>query len=260
MDTGALIAELRAAGCVFAEDEAAILIEASGGGTVLDEAMLAEMVRRRVRGEPLEAIVGWADFAGIRVVVEPGVFVPRQRSALLVDLAAGLAPRHGTVLDLCCGTGGIGAAVAFRRPDAAVFGADLDQAAVHCARRNLPAGRVFEGDLFDALPDRLRGALDLVVVNAPYVPTEAIALMPPEARDHEHRIALDGGADGLDLHRRIASDASGWLTPDGVLAIEASERQAPVSAGLFRGNGFAAEVVCDDEIEATAVIVRRTHS
>lgn len=258
-DEAAVIARLRAAGCVFAEDEAAILIEAAAGAAGRGESVLAGLVRRRVRGEPLEVVVGWADFAGVRVVVEPGVFVPRQRSALLVDLAARLAPQQGTVLDLCCGTGGIGAAVAVRRPDVTVFGADLDPAAVRCARRNLPPEGVFEGDLFAALPDRLRGALDLVVVNAPYVPTEAIALMPPEARDHEHRIALDGGPDGLDLHRRIAAEASGWLVPDGMLVIEASEQQAPMSAALFSEHGLTAEVLRDDEIDATAVVVRRGH-
>lgn len=252
-----VVAELRAAGCVFAEDEAAILIDAAGGGAAVDQVRLAELVHRRVRGEPLEVIVGWVDFAGVRVVVEPGVFVPRQRSALLVDLGVRLAPWHGTVLDLCCGTGGIGAAVADRRPDLTVLGADLDADAVRCARGNLPADRVFEGDLFEALPDRLRGALDVVVVNAPYVPTEAIALMPPEARDHEHRIALDGGADGLDLHRRIAAQASGWLGAAGVLVIEASERQAAASAQIFREHGLHAEATTDDELDATAVVARR---
>lgn len=281
-------AALRAAGCVFAEEEAAILIEAAGVeavrvdaggveesgaaaggveaaaeraggvGAAAVEAALAGLVARRVRGEPLEVIVGWADFAGVRVIVEPGVFVPRQRSALLVALTAQLAPDGATVLDLCCGSGGIGAAVAARRSDLTVLAADLDPAAVRCARRNLPVERVFEGDLFDALPAALRGTLDTVVVNAPYVPTKSIALMPPEARDHEHRIALDGGADGLQLHRRIAAQAGSWLAPAGVLVIEAGEQQAPASAEVFRGHGLLAEVVRDDEIDATAVVVRQT--
>lgn len=250
-------AELRAAGCVFAEEEAAILIEAAGVEAAGVDADLDRMVARRVRGEPLEVVVGWADFAGVRVVVEAGVFVPRQRSALLVTLTAHLAPDGATVLDLCCGSGAIGAAVAARRSDTTVLGADLDPAAVHCARRNLPPDRVFEGDLFDALPAELAGTLDVVVVNAPYVPTRSITLMPREARDHEHRIALDGGPDGLTLHRRIAARVDSWLAPSGVLVIEAGERQVRASADAFRGHGMGTEVVRDEDIDGTAVVVRR---
>ena len=117
------------------------------------------------------------------------------------------------VVDLCCGSGAIGAAVASECPKAEVWAADLDPAAVAYARQNLPSGRVVEGDLYDALPDRLRGSVDVLAVNAPYVPTDAIATMPPEARDHEPRVALDGGDDGVDLHRRVADGAADWLRP-----------------------------------------------
>ena len=106
--------------------------------------------------------------------------------------------------------------------------ADVDPAAVACARRNLPP--VYQGDLYAALPERLRGRVDLLVVNAPYVPTAAIATMPPEARDHEPRVALDGGADGLDVQRRVAADAPAWLRPGGALLIETGADQAPRTA------------------------------
>ena len=157
------------------------------------------MVERRVAGEPLEQIVGWAEFCGLRVAVAPGVFVPRRRTEALVDLAVAVLVdvERPVVVDLCCGTGAIGVAIAAREPTIELHAADLDPAAVACARRNVTMGEVHEGDLYDALPDDLRGRVDVLAVNAPYVPTDEIALMPTDARDHEHRIALDGGPDGL---------------------------------------------------------------
>lgn len=244
-----LAARLRAAGCVFAEEEAGLLIEAAGSPDELDR-----MVRDREGGRPLEQILGWAEFAGIRVWVEPGVFVPRRRSELVVRLALEAARPHATVVDLCCGTGALGAALLAARPDLEVHAADLDPAAVTCARRNLPPGRVHEGDLYDALPDALRGRVDVLAVNAPYVPTDEIALMPPEARDHEHRIALDGGPDGLDVQRRICATAREWLAPGGALIIETGRTQAAATAALMGAAGLTPTVAADPEIGAVAVV------
>ena len=136
--------------------------------------------------------------------------------------------------------------------------ADVDPAAVLAARRNLePLGaRVVAGDLFDALPRDLLGRIDVLAVNAPYVPTDEIAMMPPEARDHEARVALDGGGDGLDVHRRVAASAREWLAPGGHLLIETSRRQAPTTAALVTDGGLAARIVRDDELAATIVIGR----
>ncbi|WP_431219415.1 putative protein N(5)-glutamine methyltransferase [Leifsonia xyli] len=250
-----IVARLRAAGCVFAEDEARLLIEAAGS-----DAELEALVARRVAGEPLEPLLGWVAFCGLRLHVDAGVFVPRARTELLAQRAAGLArdaaQRNGraVVVDLCCGVGAIGAVVRDAVPTADVYAADINLAAVRCARRNLPAARVFRGDLFAALPAALRGRVDVLAVNAPYVPTEAIALMPPEARDHEPATALDGGADGLDLHRRIAAEASAWLAPGGTLLIEAGEEQAEVSAGLFAAAGLSTGIETDDERGSTVVL------
>ena len=219
-------------------------------------------------------MLGWADFCGLRIRLDPGVFVPRARTALLVDLAVGIlrdemvvrpaggpperpgVPRR--VVDLCCGSGAVGAAVAARVPEAEVYAADVDPASVTCARRNLPPGRVFAGDLYDALPDHLRGRVDVLVANAPYVPTDAIATMPPEARDHEPRVALDGGDDGVALHRRIAAGAAAWLAPDGHLLVETGRRQAPLTAEACRAAGLDARIVTDDDLEATAVVATRS--
>ena len=240
---------LRAAGCVYAEDEAALLRAAAR-----DEADLERLVVQRVAGVPLEVLVGWADFCGLRVAVDAGVFVPRQRTSYVVRLAAaGLHPGD-LVVDLCCGTGAVGAALAAAVPDLEVHACDVEPAAVRCARRNLPPERVHEGDLYDALPDRLRGRVDVLAVNAPYVPHDAIALMPPEARLHEPAVALDGGPDGLDVQRRVVAGAAGWLAPGGRLLIETGVAQAPTTRALMVAAGLAATTHRDDDLEATVVV------
>lgn len=248
-----LVARLRAAGCVFAEDEAALLESAPVSAQEREE-----MVVRRVAGEPLELILGWAEFCGLRIRVAPGVFVPRQRSALMVELAVGSAGRGAIrrVLDLGCGTGALGAAIAARLPDAEVWATDIDPAAVACAKWNLDkldhrSERVLLGDLYDPLPHDLE--LDVIVANAPYVPSDQIRNMPPEARDHEHHVALDGGADGLDVQRRVIEQAPKHLAPGGVLVIESGQEQAPVTASLMREQGLVAEIHHDEDLYATAV-------
>lgn len=243
------MARLRAAGCVFAEEEAALLIQ-----TATSPAHLEALVARREAGDPLEPLLGFADFGGLRVHVDPGVFVPRRRTELLAAEAAALASPGDVVLDLCCGAGAIGAVVAARVPGAVVYAADIDPAAVQAARENLPAERVFTSDLFADLPAELRGRIAVVAVNAPYVPTEAIALMPPEARLHEPAVALDGGADGLDLHRRIATEAAPWLSPGGHVVIETSDEQSARTCAIFEAAGFGVRVIVDDDLDATVVV------
>jgi release factor glutamine methyltransferase len=249
MTPAEVVARLRAAGCVFAEDEARLLLAAGGD--------LDALVARRVGGEPLEQVLGWAEFAGRRIAVAPTVFVPRRRTELLVSLARERAAGARVIVELCCGAAAVAAVLAADRPDAEVHAADVDPAAVACARRNLDPARVHEGDLYAALPDALRGRVELLAVNAPYVPTEEIALMPPEAREHEARVALDGGPDGLALHRRVAAGAPDWLAPGGWLLLETSRHQAERSAALATAAGLAAEVVRDDEVDGTAIAARR---
>ncbi len=244
-----IVRRLRAAGCVFAEEEAALLVEEADG----DVDRLERMVRDRESGRPLEQILGWAEFAGIRVRVAPGVFVPRRRSELVVRLAREAARPDAVAVDLCCGSGALGAALLAARPDLEVHAADLDPAAVACARRNLPPDRVHEGDLYDALPERLRGRVDVLFVNAPYVPTDEIGMMPPEARDHEHRIALDGGPDGLDVQRAVCAGVGGWLAEGGTLVIETGRTQAETTAALMTAAGLTPRIVTDDDIGAVSV-------
>jgi release factor glutamine methyltransferase len=244
-------AALRAAGCVFAEDEARLLVAAA---RTPDE--LARLVEQRAAGLPLEQLLGWAEFCGLRIAVQPGVFVPRRRTEFLAAQAIAVASPDAVVLDLCCGSGAVGAAVAAALPRVEVHAVDIDPAAVHCARRNLtePHGHVYEGDLYDPLPTALRGRVDVVVANAPYVPSDAIALMPPEARDHEPRAALDGGPDGLEVQRRVAASARQWLAPGGRLLIETSRQQAPQTLQLFELGGLSARLVHSAELDGTVVI------
>ncbi|MER5636102.1 putative protein N(5)-glutamine methyltransferase [Kitasatospora sp. NPDC002227] len=246
-----LVGRLRAAGCVFAEDEARLLL-----ATADSPADLAAMTARRAAGQPLELVLGWAEFCGLRLAVEPGVFVPRRRTEYLAELAAGLGRPGAVVLDLCCGTGAVGAAVATALGGVELHAADLEPAAVHCARRNLaPLGaQVHQGDLYAALPPGLRGRVDLLVANAPYVPTEEIRLLPAEARDHEPAVTLDGGTDGLAVQRRVIAGATPWLAPGAHLLIETGEHQAPATAAAFTAHGLTPRIHTCEERAATVVV------
>jgi release factor glutamine methyltransferase len=296
-------ARLRAAGCVFAEDEARLLM-----ATARTPAEVDEMVARRAAGLPLEHVLGWAEFCGLRIAVEPGVFVPRRRTEFLAGQAVALA-REGTLaregasagseatvlpdtvppdtvppdtvppdtvladtvladtvlVDLCCGSGAVGAAVATvlhadagaRRVE--LHAADIDPAAVACARRNVAAvgGAVYLGDLYEPLPASLRGRVALLTANVPYIPAGAIDTLPAEARVHEPRVALDGGADGLEILRRVAADAPRWLAPGGHLLVETSEEQARSARQAFAGAGLIPRVVASEDLDATVIIGTR---
>lgn len=243
---------------MFAEDEAALLTDAA-----TDAAELERLVTRRVAGEPLEYVLGWAEFAGLRLRVAPGAFVPRRRTELLLTLAeealASIRAAHEStsgaprVLEVCCGVAPVATALKERMPEASVIASDLDPAAIPPARANLErlGGTVVEGDLFAALPGGAR--FDVIVANAPYVPSAELVNMPREARDHEHVLALDGGADGLELHRRIAAEAAARLRAGGTVLVETSRRQASVDLEIFEAHGWRVEIARDDELDATAV-------
>jgi release factor glutamine methyltransferase len=235
---------------VFAEDEARLLVEAAGSPTEL-----ADLVARRVAGLPLEHVLGWVEFAGRRIAVDPGVFVPRRRSELLVREAAAVAPAGAVVVDLCCGCGALGVALAAAVTGIRLYSADVEPAAVRCATRNVSAvgGQVFAGDLFGPLPESLRGQVDVVLANVPYVPTASIATMPPEARDFEPSVALDGGPDGLAVLRRVAAEAPDWLIEGGLLLVEVGEAQVPAAVSAFTVAGLEPRVARSAELSATAL-------
>jgi len=243
-----IVTRLQAAGCVFAEDEARLLISAA---KTPDE--LAAMVDRRAAGLPLEHVIGWVEFCGLRIAVASGVFVPRRRTEFLVRQADAHARPGDVIVDLCCGAGAIGAAMAATVDQAELHAADIDPAAVRCALRNVP-GHVYQGDLYDPLPAALRGRVNVLVANVPYVPTEEIGLLPPEARAHEPLAALDGGADGLDVLRRVAAGAPEWLEPGGHLLVETSERQASSAETAFVASGLTPWLASSADLDATVVI------
>jgi release factor glutamine methyltransferase len=248
-----LIATLRAAGCVYAEDEARLILE--------DGRDPEDLVARRVAGEPLEWVLGWAWFGtedgdGLKVGVHPGVFVPRGRTIELAVAAAEVLPADGVCVELCCGSGAITAYLHRLHPAATYVAADVDPVAAACARANLPFATVTAGDLFAPVSAAWRGGVDVVVANTPYVPSDQVALMPAEARDHEPLHTLDGGPDGLTLLRRIAAEAPGWLRPGGVVLIEINQSQYDAARAAFEAAGLMTGARIDPD--GTTVILGRT--
>lgn len=235
----AVVARLRAAGCVFAEDEAAILLEAAGD----DGAVLESLVAQRVAGAPLEPLVGWVRFGSLRLSVGPGVFVPRQRSLQLARAAVRVAREHArpVMLEPFCGVAPIAASVAAAVPHAEVHAADIDPVALRYARRNLPAGvGVHESVGLAGVPGGLRGRLTVVASVPPYVPTAATPFIPREALEHEPEAALFAGADGLDHVRSLVEELVGWLEPGGVGLIELNRQQYRPAAARARRMGWSA--------------------
>ena len=247
-----LVARLRAAGCVYAEDEAAVLRQAS-----TDPVELERLLQLRVDGAPLEHVVGWAEFCGIRVAVGAGVFVPRRRSEFLARRAREAAAGDAVILDMCCGTGALGIAAA-TAPGCIVHAVDSDPAAIAFAAVNLApvGGSVYCGDLFTPLPMSLRGSVDVIVAVTPYVPSAERAFLHREARLYEPAATHDGGLDGLALAGRIVADSPAWLAPGGVVLLEVSAAQAPVVVGLAARHGLAAGIESDDDLDATIVVAR----
>ena len=228
-----------------------MLTEASAG----DHDALDGMVRRRLAGEPVEWIVGWAPFCGLRVRVAPGVYVPRVQTELLARRAVELLPRHGVAVDVATGSGAIALVLQEAVVGARVIGTEIEPLAVACARSN--GVEVVEGDLFGSLPGELRGDVDVVTANVPYVPTRKLGLLPRDVRDHEPRAALDGGADGLAHVRRVITGAPTWLRSGGHLLVEIGSDQAVEVAARFVASGYEAVHELADEDGLTRAIEGR---
>jgi release factor glutamine methyltransferase len=260
--------ELAAAGCVSAAAEADWLLEEAtdpegsgeprGGAPVSQEALRA-MVTRRVAGEPLQYVIGWAPFGRLRLAVGPGVFVPRPETEGLADRAASrlrTLPSPRTAVDLCTGSGAIACYLASEAPGTRVLATELDPGALAWARVNADRYGVelLAGDLDAPLPPELAGRVDVVCANVPYVPSEAIATLPTDVRDHEPRLSLDGGPDGLDLFRRLAERAGRWLAPGGWLYCEIGEDQAEGAAAILTGAGLAEVAVHHDLVGRDRIV------
>lgn len=209
-----------------------------------ERAALRASVERRAAGEPLQYVTGEMPFRHLVLRVCQGVFIPRPETEVLVDEALGaLAPvadgAAPLVVDLCTGSGAVALSVAHERPDVTVYATEIVPATAEVARENAErcgvAERVtvLEGDLFSPLPEELRGRVDLVAANPPYIPTGDLSGLPAEVGGFEPRVALDGGEDGLDVVRRIAEEARSFLAPGGTLVIETDTSCAKAAAKVF---------------------------
>ncbi|WP_180321074.1 putative protein N(5)-glutamine methyltransferase [Peribacillus kribbensis] len=247
-----VIDKLLHAGCVFAEEEAELLIAEA---KTSDE--LLKMTESRALGAPIEYVLGYTCFCGLRINVERNVFVPRRRTEFLAEKAKAIVQDGDRVVDLCCGSGAIGAAIA-SGADIHLHAVDIDEAAVRCAKRNLSGlgAHVYQGDLYSVLPRSLKGSVKMIAANIPYVPTGFIDLLPQEARLHEPKSALDGGEDGFMILRKVAAEAPEWLAPGGDLMIETSGRQASKAAEIFEESGLTARIAKDKDLDATVIIGR----
>lgn len=232
LDRRAIVLELGAAGCTAPEEEADELIEAARG----DDGRLGDLVVRRVAGEPLAWVTGSVEFAGCRVRVHPGVYVPRWQTEPLVRRAIDLLPEDGLGADLCTGSGAIALALAHAHPRARVLASELDPVACKCAKEN--GVDVYAGHLDDPLPHELRGHFDVVIAVVPYVPSEEFDFLPRDVRDHEPLLALDGGPGGTQVLEQAVRAGARLLHPGGWLLLELGGDQADALRDVLSEAGF----------------------
>lgn len=207
-------------------------------------ARLEGYAARRLRGEPVVRIIGEKEFWGLAFGLNAATLVPRPETEMLVrrglDQLAGRV--HKSLLDLGTGTGCIPIAILSESPSAVAVAVDLSAEALGAARSNAERHRVAgrlelrQGSWFDPLREGER--FDLITSNPPYVERAAIDTLPPEVKDHDPRLALDGGADGLDAYRVVVGEAIHWLKPGGALAVEIGSSQAAEVRALFLMAGF----------------------
>jgi len=213
-----------------------------------------ELVRRRGLREPLQHLVGTVSFCRLELTVSNAALIPRPETELLAQMGVEfLQPRASaspSALDLGTGSGCLAIVLAKNCPQAKLLAADISPAALDLARANADRHGVgdriqfFLSDAFAGLPARQR--FDLILSNPPYIATEEILTLEPEVRDHDPRLALDGGADGLDFYRRLAAEAADWLAPGGKMMLEFGEGQAPALEKIFAGQNWVVEAVRED--------------
>lgn len=229
-------------------------------------AKLRALVLRRRAREPMAYVLGSREFYGRSFAVDARVLVPRPDTETLIDTALARTRArslHLRVLDLCTGSGAVAITLAKERRTTEVVGTDISEDALAVARANAQALGAYNvgfvrADLFDGLDTAVgRRPYDLIVSNPPYIPSAEIATLMADVRDHEPRLALDGGDDGLDFYRRLADDAPAWLTPGGVLAVEVGAGQADDVSELLGARGFA-ELRQDRDLARIARVVSGT--
>jgi len=207
-------------GFLAAAEEADALLAAAGG----DDALLERLVSRRLTGEPLAWVTGEARFCGVRVRVAPGVYPPRWPTEIIAQRALERLPAGGVAVDVCTGSGAVALALMAGRPDAHVVACDIDERSVACARSN--GVEAYLGDLLEPVPAALRGRVDVVAGSVPYVPTAALATLHRDTFTFESTLAYDGGADGLEVLRRVLADSGRLLRRNGAVVLELGGEQA----------------------------------
>ena len=235
-------------GFVAPEAEADVVLAASREGI----GSIDRLVSRRLEGEPIAWITGWVVFCGVRIRVDPGVFVPRPHTEALARRAVELLSADGVAVDLCTGSGAVAAVLGSAHPRATVVATDIDPLAVACALRN--GVQVLEGDLDDPLPPELHGHVDLLTAVVPYVPTDELPFLPRDVRAHEPRHALDGGPRGTTGLVRAADAAARWLRPGGSALLELGGDQEAEMTTTMQNLGFTdIRVHADEESQDRAI-------
>jgi release factor glutamine methyltransferase len=218
-------------------------------------AALREMVVRRGKREPLQHILGSVSFCGIELAVGPQALIPRPETEILAEMAWTWLNRPShvgrpTVLDFGTGSGCLSVAIALKSTGAIVYALDTSRPALELARENARRHALnerinfLEDSGFSALPPEI--AFDLVVSNPPYIPRAEIDQLEPEVRDHDPRLALDGGEDGLDFYRLIAAEASSRLRAGGRLMLEIGDGQGPAIGEILKDQKWIVESIGND--------------
>lgn len=227
---------------------------------------LGSLVERRLSGVPLAHLTGRQAFMGLELLAGPEALVPRRETEILGRVALSHVPETATVaIDLCTGCGNLAIALASDAPRLTVHAADLSEEAVGLARRNVEFHHLSDrvevhvGDLFDALPGDLRGSVDMVVCNPPYIPSARVEAMDPEIAEYEPRPAFDGGDLGLTIVRRVVAEAPHWLKPGGWLCFEIGAGQGRHWVRSLSRQGLfdSIDTATDNEGEIRAIAARR---
>ena len=251
IDERAVVAALRQAGCVAAEEEAVELIACADG----DAQRLNDLLARRITGEPLAWLVGSVQFCGETVLVQPGVYVPRWQTEPMVRRAVALLPDEGVAVDLCTGSGAIAVVLGHWRPRATVMATDIDPAAVACAQAN--GVTVYEGDMASTLPEQLAHSVDVITAVVPYVPTNELPHLPRDVVDFEPLLALDGGPLGIDHLIRAVRAVTALLRPGGSLLLELGGQEAELLTPTLTECGFeSVERLTDEDGDLRAIVCR----
>ena len=242
-----------------------------GGLFIVDEgfeAKVADMLNRRIIGEPVAYIIGEWEFYGLPILVNRDVLIPRVDTEILAGAAIEIlnsSPASARVLDLCAGSGCVGLAIAANTGEKRVVLADISQGALKVCRansvKNNLSGHVMcvEADVFQP-PAKHLGVFDVIVCNPPYIPTEDTKMLDPSVALYEPMGALDGGEDGLKFYRAVASGWKQALCGDGILAFECGIGQARNVAGIMSDNGFENIKILKDTLDIERVIIGRVKS